>query len=58
MKNIKLRLTVMNFLQYAVWGSWLISLGTYLGKNLLPYTLIIKMHSFISVGDSFKNCSL
>ena len=24
----------MNFLQYAVWGSWLISLGTYLGKNL------------------------
>ena len=34
MKNIKFRLTVMNFLQYAVWGSWLISLGTYLGKNL------------------------
>ena len=24
----------MNFLQYAVWGSWLISLGTYLGKSL------------------------
>ena len=34
MKNIKFRLIVMNFLQYAVWGSWLISLGTYLGKNL------------------------
>ena len=34
MKNIKFRLTVMNFLQYAVWGSWLISLGTYLGKVL------------------------
>ena len=34
MKNIKLRLIVMNFLQYAVWGSWLISLGTYLGKCL------------------------
>ena len=34
MKNIKFRLTVMNFLQYAVWGSWLISLGTYLGKSL------------------------
>ena len=34
MKNIRFRLTVMNFLQYAVWGSWLISLGTYLGKSL------------------------
>ena len=34
MKNIKFRLTVMNFLQYDVWGSWLISLGTYLGKSL------------------------
>ena len=34
MKNIKFRLTVMNFLQYAVWGSWLISLGTYLGTSL------------------------
>ena len=30
MKNIKFRLIVMNFLQYAVWGSWLISLGAYL----------------------------
>ena len=34
MKNIKFRLTVMNFLQYAVWGSWLISLGAYLGGTL------------------------
>ncbi|GAB6012047.1 nucleoside permease [Viscerimonas tarda] len=32
--NVKCRLTVMNFLQYAVWGSWLISLGAYLGGNL------------------------
>lgn len=30
MKNIKLRLTIMNFLQFFVWGSWLISLGGYL----------------------------
>ncbi len=34
MKNIKFRLIVMNFLQYAVWGSWLISLGAYLGATL------------------------
>ena len=32
--GIKFRLTVMNFLQYAVWGSWLISLGAYLGATL------------------------
>ncbi|MDR1113445.1 MAG: nucleoside permease [Bacteroidales bacterium] len=32
--NTKIRLIVMNFLQYGVWGSWLISLGTYLGGTL------------------------
>lgn len=32
--SIKLRLIVMNFLQYAIWGSWLISLGAYLGGGL------------------------
>ena len=34
MKSIKIRLTIMNFLQYAIWGSWLISLGAYLGGEL------------------------
>jgi NHS family xanthosine MFS transporter len=28
--SIKLRLTVMNFMQFFVWGSWLISLGAYM----------------------------
>lgn len=32
--GIKLRLIIMNFLQYAVWGAWLISLGAYLGSTL------------------------
>lgn len=32
--GLKLRLTVMSFLQYAVWGTWLISLGAYLGGGL------------------------
>lgn len=32
--NIKIRLTVMNFLQYGVWGAWLITLGAYLGGSL------------------------
>ncbi|MBP5366899.1 MAG: MFS transporter [Bacteroidales bacterium] len=32
-KNIKIKLTVMNFLQFAVWGAYLISMGGYLGAN-------------------------
>jgi MFS transporter, NHS family, xanthosine permease len=28
--SLKLRLTIMNFLQFFVWGSWLISLGGYM----------------------------
>ena len=31
--SIKARLTVMNFLQFAVWGAYLTSMGTYLAKN-------------------------
>ena len=30
--NIKIRLIVMNFLQFAVWGAYLTSMGTYLAK--------------------------
>lgn len=29
MKNIKLRLTIMIFLQFFIWGSWLITIGAY-----------------------------
>ena len=32
--GIKFRLTLMNFLQYAVWGAWLITLGTYCSQTL------------------------
>ena len=32
--SIKFRLIVMNFLQFFVWGSWLISIGGYLGGTL------------------------
>src|SRR5690625_269467 len=30
--SIKLRLTLMNFLQFAVWGAYLTSMGNYLGS--------------------------
>ncbi len=32
--NMKIRLIAMNFLQYAVWGAWLISFGSYLKGGL------------------------
>ncbi len=32
MKHLKGRLIVMNFLQFFIWGSWLISLGRYCGN--------------------------
>jgi NHS family xanthosine MFS transporter len=31
--NIKLRLILMNFLQYFVWGSWLLTIGAYWFQN-------------------------
>lgn len=34
--SIKFRLTLMNFLQFFVWGAWLISLGGYMGQNFGP----------------------
>ena len=30
--NLKLRLTVMQFLEFFIWGSWLISFGKYMGN--------------------------
>ena len=33
MKNLKFRLTVMNFLQYAVWGAYLICMSRYLAEH-------------------------
>lgn len=32
--NIKIRLTAMQFLQFFVWGAWLISLGSYMNNTL------------------------
>lgn len=32
--NIKLRLITMNFLQFFIWGAWLITIGVYCGSTL------------------------
>ena len=48
--GIKLRLIVMNFLQYAVWGAWLISLGAYLGGGL--------HYSGVQIGSFFASMGI
>ena len=30
--NLKIRLSLMNFLEFAVWGAYLTSMGNYLGR--------------------------
>ena len=32
MKNLKVRLALMNFLEFAVWGAYLTCMGRYLGN--------------------------
>jgi NHS family xanthosine MFS transporter len=32
--SIPLRLTVMNFVQFFVWGAWLISFSAYMSRTL------------------------
>ncbi|MDQ6762681.1 MAG: nucleoside permease [Bacteroidota bacterium] len=53
--NIRLRLIVMNFLEFFVWGSWLITIGAYWFQTLPKLYPVIDpaTHASIWTGSSF-----
>ena len=54
MLSIQLRLIVMNFIQFFVWGSWLISLGAYMIVTLgFTGAQVGSVYSTIGVGSLF-----
>ena len=48
--SIKFRLIIMNFLQFFIWGTWLISIGNYLGNTL--------QFSSIEIGSIFSTIGI
>ena len=52
--SVRFRLTVMNFMQFFVWGSWLISLGTYMIVTLgLTGGQVGSIYATMGVGSLF-----
>ncbi len=52
MGNIKLRLIVMNFLQFFVWGSWLITIGAYWFQTLPKLYPLIDTTTHLSLWNN------
>jgi len=52
--GIKFRITLMNFLQFFIWGSWLISLGGYMIVNLkLSGTQVGSVYATMGIASLF-----
>ena len=52
--SIQFRLTVMNFMQFLVWGSWLISLGAYMIVTLgFSGSQVGSIYATMGVGSLF-----
>lgn len=53
--DVRLKLSVMMFLQFAVWGSWFVVLGPYLGKGLgFDGTQIGSIYGTMALGAIFS----
>ena len=52
--DIRLRLSVMNFLQYAVWGAWYVVLGQYLNSLKFTGKQIGSIYATMSLGAIFS----
>ncbi len=48
--NNRIKLSTMMFLEFFIWGSWFVTMGTYLGKNLLS--------DGIQIGTAYSTQSL
>ena len=47
--NLKLRLIIMNFLEFAVWGAYLTCMGNYLGAAGLPVSWFYIIQGLVSI---------
>jgi nucleoside transporter len=48
--NNRIKLSIMMFLEFFIWGSWFVTMGTYLGKNLLS--------DGVQIGSAYSTQSL
>lgn len=48
--NNRIKLSTMMFLEFFIWGSWFVTMGTYLGKNLLS--------DGVQIGSAYSTQSL
>src|SRR5438046_4339202 len=52
--GIRLRLSVMNFLEFAVWGAWFVVLGQYLNSLKFTGKQIGSIYATMSLGSIFS----